>query len=102
MRKVTFEEIYEICPELGEHHDEIEVDLSVNPMSKPPVDPLSDLFEIITNIDYLPFTFEHIFNLKTYPTQHAFIKSINDSAFPLIACSRGFSKSSSLAMYIMY
>ena len=102
MRKVTFEELYQICPELGQHHDEIEVDLSTNPLSRPPSDPLRDLFEIIINIDYLPFTFQYIFGITTYPTQHAFIKSIDESAFPLIACSRGFSKSSSLAMYIMY
>lgn len=102
MYKVSFQELYDMCPELGQKYDKIEVDLSVNPLSKPPSNPLEDLFEIITNIDYLPFTFQHILGITTYPTQHAFIKTIYKSSFPLIACSRGFSKSSSLAMYIMY
>lgn len=102
MVHVSFEEIYEICPELGAIYDSVDVDISDSPFMNITDNPLEDLFRVISDIDYLPWTFKNILNVETFPIQHCFIKEINNSAFPLIACSRGFSKSSSLAMYILY
>ncbi len=59
---ITFDEIYELCPELGAEYDFLDLDISANRFLDVTDNPLEDLFRIICDIDYLPWTFKNILN----------------------------------------
>lgn len=59
------------------------------------------LLRILTNPDYLMYAAKIILNLDLYPEQAAAIHEVWTHPFPMLIGSRGFSKSSSMAFYIL-
>lgn len=59
------------------------------------------LLRILSNPDYLMYAAKIILNLDLYPEQAAAIHEVWTHPFPMLIGSRGFSKSSSMAFYIL-
>lgn len=59
------------------------------------------LLRILSNPDYLMYAAKVILNLDLYPEQAAAIHEVWTHPFPMLIGSRGFSKSSSMAFYIL-
>jgi len=79
-----------------------EIDISNNPFFDKKEDAVRKFCRVIRDPDYLPFTCEHVFNIELLPTYHVTMKHLYNHSFPMLIGSRGFGKSFTLALYILW
>lgn len=66
-----------------------------------PPDTSEEILRVMMNPDYLHFTCKHLFNFELLPFQAAALDALWNHRLPIMVCTRGFSKSTLLAVYTL-